>query len=126
MRAFESNGKMNFVDEDNVFVGFDYGQCCCESYGWRVCDVNPIGQEVMQEENGQTEWPGFRFDKSFFQEAPEDGGEGGTAAFRLIRDTGIGIVEEKFLQIWNYHNGYYSHGFEFGVIGGFTYHGGSL
>ncbi len=118
---------MNFVDDNNVFVGFDYSSSCCESFGWRVCDENPCGKEVFQEESGQTEWPSFQFDPEFFQEAPEGDDEGGTAVFRLIRECPIsGIKEEKWLQIWNYHNGYYSHGFEFGVQGGITYHEGSL
>lgn len=33
--------------------------------------------------------------------------EGGVAVFRLVRGE-----DQRFLTLWNMHNGYYSHGFE--------------
>lgn len=40
MRVFESEnvraweGKVNFVDHNNVVLGFDNSQYCCECFGW--------------------------------------------------------------------------------------------
>jgi len=38
MRIFEKDGKINFVDENNVIVGFDYSACCCEQFGYIIAD----------------------------------------------------------------------------------------
>lgn len=52
---------------------------------------------------------GWVFDTNFF-ETPEcpDLDEGGMAVFRITSGP-----QEKFIHIFNAHNGYYSHGFEF-------------
>ena len=34
MKIFEDNIKVNFVDENNVFVGYDMRQSCCEQAGY--------------------------------------------------------------------------------------------
>lgn len=39
------------------------------------------------------------------------GDGGGAASFRLVSETG----RDLFLTIFNFHNGYYSHGFEMTV-----------
>ena len=32
MKKFETGSKINFVDENNVFVGYDLSQNCCSDY----------------------------------------------------------------------------------------------
>ena len=54
----------------------------------------------------------FRFDTNFCEILSSESG-GGLAVFRLIDDEN----KELFLSIYNYHNGYHSHGFEFSVKG---------
>lgn len=46
MRVFESGKgcfscKLNIVDDKNVFVGFDFGQSCCESFGYKITKNEP-------------------------------------------------------------------------------------
>jgi hypothetical protein len=100
-------GKVNFVDSNNVFVGFDTDQSCCEHAGWFIdlekkseeqdhtCDLDDLGNYV--------------FDVDFFEKI--DGGDhfdgGGMVIFRLVNGN-----KEAFLHLYNVQNGYYSHGFE--------------
>jgi len=61
------------------------------------------------------------FDTTFFKEV--DGGDfdgGGMAIFRIVNREA-----EKFIHIFNSHNGYYAHGFDF-TIAGKTVREGSL
>ncbi len=116
MRIFEKDDKTNYVDDNNVFVGFDNNSRCCENWGHYITRSIP----KMPEGKAYTGWEpedivedfdGFNFDTEFFQEIPEADlyvNDGGAVVFRLVRDG-----EEIFLTIYNTHNGYYSHGFTF-------------
>lgn len=119
MKIFEMDGKINFVDENNVFVGYDMHQDCCEHADWfideKVWETGeyPATIEPYQQKGG---YDGWMFDKEFFKEAQNPDyrylDEGAMAIFRIHKGT-----EEKFLHIFNAHNGYYGHGFEFGELG---------
>ncbi len=106
MRIFESNGKINFVDDNNVFVGFDNTQDCCESFGYVLSESIPLNRDSVIE---GTDFPGFNFDTSFFEDKLPGfyTEEGGVALFKLIKGD-----ETMFLTLYNVHNGYYGHGFE--------------
>ena len=105
--------KVNFVDDNNVFVGYDMGQDCCEYADWFISDVatDKIHSELYQ----PSVLCGFVFDKSYFREIehkkPESPNhylkKGKMIVFRLVSSDG-----EMFLHLFNCHNGYYSHGFE--------------
>ena len=123
MKIFERDGKVNFVDDNNVFVGFDYEKHCCENFGW--CLTREFPEKLQEGENG-IDPAGFQFDTAYFEqrfpmtdwevssetilknESERDLYEyGGAAIFRLTKDK-----EEIFLLLWNDHNGFYAHGFE--------------
>lgn len=119
--------KINFIDENNVFVGYDLGQNCCECAGWMLTDrLTMLRSEDIGEDVGHENLPDltdYRFDPNFFVDAKVLFGatyendvldEGGHVIFRLVSETG----PDFFLNIYNSHNGYYSHGFEYGVAGG--------
>jgi len=36
MRTFNKGRKVNFVDGNNVLVGFDDESCCCENFGFTM------------------------------------------------------------------------------------------
>lgn len=128
MKYFDSNkndfwgSKINFADENNVLVGFDFGSSCCEMFGWFVDDkVNPKGgKDSIIDDNTLTsvidkELEGWVFDKEFFDRI--DVGEDSydfhnVAVFRMVKEG-----NERFLHLYNDHNGYYSHGFDFAVDG---------
>lgn len=117
MKIFDSyqfGSKVNFVDEKNVLVGYDSGQSCCEHADWFIADA-PTTEVYTTPERvfGKTDidLTNFVFDPSYFVE--HQGafyGEGGIAIFR-IHDGGT----EKFLHLFNCHNGYYAHGFTMAI-----------
>lgn len=108
--------KVNFVDKNNVLVGYDMGQSCCEHADWFISEEiiiegieDYVGKEFELEE--------YVFDKGYMNSPDlvkdEDGyselDEGGIVVFKLIADS----KPDLYLHIFNSHNGYYSHGFEF-------------
>jgi len=103
--------KVNFVDDNNVLVGYDLSQCCCEHADWFIAD------EPTSHIRGNEDLPdldGFQFDTEFFEEKAERHHDAGaTAIFRMVNAAG----EEKYLHLFNIHNGYYSHGFTMSVNG---------
>lgn len=120
MQVFERDGKVNFVDENNVYLGYDTNQDCCEHADWFIADTP---QEVLPEteRKGIPDLKGFVFDTAFFKQV--EGGDfdcGGMAIFRIVNGEA-----EKFVHIFNTHNGYYGHGFDF-AIGGKTAREGTL
>ena len=106
--------KVNFVDENGVILGYDIETICGEDFGWflddAVCSV-----ALPQSDATQFEWTGWLFDPDYFMEFPSvEGDEGGLVVFRLVKPkTETSVAEEKFLHLFNFHNGYYSHGFSF-------------
>jgi len=110
MKIFETGQKINFVDDNNVFVGYDLGQDCCEYADWFIS----YKEAVEPEFNGlkTLEFDGWCFDTTYFKKLADAPGldEGGIAIFRLVFED-----KELFLHLFNCHNGYYAHGFMFGV-----------
>lgn len=131
MKAFrEQNGywedKVNFVDDNDVFVGYDMGQCCCEHADWFIEDE--IAETMPIELNQPDELKGFNFDKEFFEERNHlqandmdynELDEGGMAVFKLQKGKKV-----KYLHLFNCHNGYYGHGFEVNHNGEIVKEGG--
>ena len=116
MRVFESgvgcfSCKLNIVDDNNVFVGFDYSSCCCESFGYKITNEEPTSFEhlKMLEELGAKDFPGFNFDTTYMNNFGEVSGynEGNSVTFKAVNGAG----EALFISLMNSHNGYYSHGF---------------
>ena len=121
MRVFDSNiknewdTKVNFVDENNVFVGYDTGQHCCEHASWYVSEQptpyvynfrQKTGEELPEQNKEGLE--GFVFDPTYFEtlDSP-DLDDGGMVVFRMVNGDKV-----LFLHLFNCHNGYYCHGFE--------------
>lgn len=115
MRIFDKeNGfesKVNFVDKNNRFVGFDMSQDCCEHADWFISkDITPYDSsadyENVREDLSLSE---YVFDVCFFKEVESDSlDEGGQVVFKLVNESNV-----LYLHLFNSHNGYYSHGFEF-------------
>ena len=106
MKIFEKDGKINFVDDRNVFVGFDHQQSCCEDFGWSITPERP---KELEGGNPEMDVTGYVFDPDFFEDSlPGDvyTEDGGVAVFRMVRGG-----DQLFLTLWNFHNGYYGHGF---------------
>jgi hypothetical protein len=88
-------GKTNFVDKNNVVVGFDDEQQCCENFGWFFA-TKPNYNHCADIPDKYDVEP-YVFDTSFDAEG----------IFRLTADN----LPDIYLILYNHHNGYYSHGF---------------
>ena len=114
MKIFFTEGvKVNFVDENNVFCGYDLNQDCCEYADWFIDSKiwrDDIPDDSKNLQPIDEDLSGWVFDKEFFEEIgnSEKYDEGGMVVFKITKGK-----EEKFIHIFNSHNGYYSHGFEF-------------
>lgn len=116
MKIFDKDGKINFVDENNVVLGYDMDSQCCEKYGWFISDIQLMsipdeGKEDSEKVPNLEQWV---FDKSFMNVFEFDTNwkkedeTGHMAVFRIVNGN-----SEKFIHLYNCHNGYYSHGFDF-------------
>lgn len=115
MKIFERDGKINFVDENNVVLGFDYGQSCCEHYGYRITEDIPNMETYADDiESVNFKEEDYRFDPEFIR--IENAEDGNVATFKL-RNKDKRKKKPLYLTIFNYHNGWYSHGFTFTVDG---------
>ena len=115
------NSKVNFVDENNVLVGYDYEDQCCEDFGWflshKINDsCRSIDDQIATDDSlVNTLLEGWEFDPTFFEEKKTGDfaySEENLAIFRMTKG-----VHVMYLHLYNVHNGYYSHGFDFSKDG---------
>jgi hypothetical protein len=122
MKFFNRDGKYNFVDENNVYLGYDSNQQCCETAGFFI-DVLPLkdGEDISGKAHYSVpNLDNFRFDPSFFQcvgaiDDDSPGASSQVAVFRIVNDDNDknDKSESLYIHLFNTHNGYYSHGFSF-------------
>lgn len=101
--------KVNFVDGNDVFVGYDLGQKCCENAGYFLADN--ISSEIQDMAGfGHPDTDDYLFDKDFFQNVSSDDLVNvNMVVFRLFNKG----KPDLFLHLYNVsNNGYYAHGFE--------------
>jgi hypothetical protein len=113
--SWADNESVNFVDDNEVAVGFSVKKHCCETFGFTVSPrVGDTGNWAKEEE-----FPGYQFDPSFVEEdtdpAVDDEEEHPTqkVSFRLVCED----KPDLFLTLYNCHNGYYAHGFTVKIKG---------
>lgn len=108
-----NRSSINFVDDRNRLVGFDDERCCCEEFGWEFCKFssekeadafkNHITSLDVPEDLPSVNKPDLS-DAYFAEEQPlVDSGK-----FKIE-----GSKDCNWLVLYNYHNGYYWHGFVF-------------
>jgi len=121
-----ANEKVNFVDDDNNFVGIDMDPQCYEDFGWYITrnlddakDAALYSNESRPDKYSDT-INVYRFDmaRKVVREGPDEGGE---VIWPLTRQwcpkrDGVVVVQEMWLHLYNHHNGYYSHTIETGVM----------
>ena len=105
--------KVNFVDDNNVFVGYDMGQSCCEHADWFI--ATEITKEISSEkDHPRPDLDGYIFDVDFMEKVDSIGDdyneldEGGMVIFKMTKSG----QPDLYLHLFNCHNGYYGHGFE--------------
>jgi hypothetical protein len=108
--------KVNFVDENNVFVGYDTDQSCCEHADYFISD-----KEENEDRDNQGILEGLEdyiFDTNYFKEVEPKADNYGSCldAGRMVRFKLVANNKpDLYLHLYNSHNGYYGHGFEFGI-----------
>jgi hypothetical protein len=107
-------GKTNFVDKNNVVVGFDTNQNCCEDFGWYISESEDFDTAKDSNLGDVNYCHDYVFDKSY-----RGVGDG------LFRLTAEG-QPDLFLHLYNHHNGYYAHGFDMTDSDGTQISSGSL
>jgi hypothetical protein len=117
MKLFKSGGKRNFVDENNVLLGYDMEQNCCEKFDWFISKKPTAHLPEIRDRMKDFDLSEYEFDSNWIGKVSisEDCCQyDKIAIFRLLwsKDT---WDETKFmyLHLFNSHNGYYSHGFKF-------------
>lgn len=116
MKIFEKSSddgwgaRLNVVDENNVVVGYDYTQDCCEDFGYYLTFIEPTRIDTNAAETAFDEhtFPGYLFDTGYCNMLGTDEKEGNAVVFKLVKTEGPSI----YLVLYNYHNGYYGHGFD--------------
>ena len=112
MKVFEGSGsswgsKVNFVDDNDVFVGYDSHQNCCEHADWFIAEEITASTSHSENETG-IDLESYVFDKDSFEEVECGDADCSMVAFRLVSEGN----PDLYLHLFNVHNGYYSHGFE--------------
>lgn len=109
--------KVNFVDENNVFLGYDLSQSCCEKAGWFISDVrntpetwDDVNKIFEINEDISQDLSDFVFDTQVFEH--HSAKECCDFSMIVLRIVNSDASQEKFIHIYNCHNGYYAHGFE--------------
>ena len=104
--------KTNFIDENDLYVGFDTCQECCEYAGWFISDahesyIGGAGKGPRTTEGVRDfDVEGYVLEGVLPSEIESDYLEDGNhLEFRLIKEGS----KDLFLNIFNSHNGYYSH-----------------
>ena len=107
MKYFNKDGKYNWVDENNTFVGYDSYRGWCEAYGWIVNPTILSTDEIYDVDGAEsiepdTELEDYNFDTSFFQRSdPDKNFDEGLAIFRLLHKSD---GEDLYLHLYNIHN----------------------
>lgn len=110
-----STEKVNFADKNNVVIGYDLHQQCCEDANWYLCRSLPSTSDDSIDP-ATVDLDSFVFDTSYTNDAPYKDSDLGSlpeaTAFRLTNGQ-----DELFLVLYNHHNGYYYHGFSIELSG---------
>jgi hypothetical protein len=104
--------KVNFVDDSNTMLGYDLSQDCCEYANWFIDDKIWEGYpDNIKDYQSLEGYDGYRFDTKFIIHK-EVSCDVWVAIFKIFK-LNPSQIKEKYVHIFNSHNGYYSHGFEF-------------
>lgn len=110
MKIFDRDNKWNFVDDNNVFVGYDNQSQCCENFGYLLTLNESDELDVDSEQIEASLLEGYNFDIKYMvlNECGSNDDNENHVRFKLTKEH----APDVFLTLYNVHNGYYSHGFD--------------
>jgi hypothetical protein len=109
-KRLDKNYSINFIDENDLYIGFDDNQCCCEYVDYFVSDLSDTSCEFA-DQMPDHDLAGWNFvDPRILPETFVDledpyADEGGHIAFMIVHPE----FGSKWLHFFNIHNGYYGH-----------------
>jgi hypothetical protein len=108
--------RCNWIDENNVFVGYCAEQSCCEHFGAYISDeLVPERDEAKRNQIEKVEvvLDDLRFNPKQWWWIVEPTAEewANEAIFGMYDVNDPSRV--RYLHLYNAHNGYYAHGFEY-------------
>jgi hypothetical protein len=107
MKAFEQHDRVNFVDENNVFVGYELETICCECASWYISDSPKYDGDAYRQAKYDLEDYCFANSEHPTYIGDENEEDLNGVAFRLIADG----KPDLYLILSNLQNGYYDHNF---------------
>ena len=125
MKVFERSStegwgnRMNFVDNNNVVVGFDYSSQCCEQYYWyasyeeaiKATDIR-VKDEWDEGHQSLSTLPNIHMDSEFLYFDTSYNKSFVAGDLNSVQLKIKGGEKDIYLVLVNSHNGYYSHGFD--------------
>lgn len=115
IKNFEN--KVNFVDENNVLLGYDLSQQCGEYADWFILKEIAKSQKHINEDEDKdliNKLDQYNFDPTFFKALEFDDrfrDPCSMAVFKIINKNDPEDI--LYIHLFNCHNGYYTHGFAF-------------
>ena len=111
IKEIETGHSVNWAD-DKYMVGFETSHQCCEQTGWTFVDEEgkELGLKPLLDD--------YVFTGEFIEDLKVKGLDDdsiieSSGCFNAAFEIKSNSDEKCYLVIYNYHNGYYSHGFEF-------------
>lgn len=109
-------GKVNFIDDNNVILGYNLVQNCCERAFWTVSEAKDGSKPLHQgdhTESKEIELEGYVFDPAFCERPEDDWSDQYVAIFKLVHCAYGDKKPDLYVRLENHHNGSYRHGFIF-------------
>lgn len=105
--------KTNWIDQNNIVVGYDSCQQCCEIFGWGVYNLE-TREKVSDDPDGLPYHFGEECDYETFEPDADRDSCVDIDQIELLPDDGRSPV--LVLEFFNCHNGYYAHDFSVGKM----------
>jgi len=117
----DCDGRINFIDKNDYYLGFDTEQDCCEDFGWAVYRKGEGNRETLLTMGTDTVGindsellEGYTFPNNYMYEDGSFGDEyeddyGSYVVFLAIHPT----EPDVYICFTNSHNGYYYHIWDF-------------
>ena len=108
---------INFIDSNDNFVGYGYSQRCCECFGYEILmNVSDYNKGMDSIDVTCEDWV---FNTDHEPESVDFGDncsdDGDAAIAFALKNKSTGVV--AYLILYNYHNGYYAHGWNSSFAG---------
>lgn len=114
MNIIHHEGSLNFIDENDVFLGFREEQMCCEKFLFNLAYDQKMKKEISFYDLKELSsiLNGYFFNTSYCVMYYDQVRDAKTAVFKLEKEN----EEDIFIFLSNRHNGYYSHRFNLSQV----------